>query len=309
MVLTIMPLDPSLLPSLAWFSRIAAHRSFTRAAAELGVSRAALSQNLKALERRLEVKLLHRTTRAMSLTEEGQHLLDALRPALDAIERAARDLNEARGEPSGLLRVNTSRIAARVLVEPHLPEFLRRYPRLRLELVLDDGLTDIVAAGCDAGIRLGERLAEHMVAVPITPELEMAVVGSPAYLEAHGKPATPADLVRHVCVSFRFPSGSIFRWEFTSPGADGHTFTVEPQGRLTTNDDDEMIRAALQGVGLVQHLDVAVRGHIREGALVRVLKPWCRPFPGFYLYIPSREQMAPKLRAFMDLLAWKRRRA
>lgn len=303
-----MSLDPALLPSLAWFSRIAAHRSFTRAAAELGVSRAALSQSLKALERRLEVKLLHRTTRAMSLTEEGQHLLDAVRPALDGIERAARDVGETRGVPSGQLRVNTSRIAARTLLEPFLPEFLGRFPRLRLELVLDDGLTDIVREGCDAGIRLGERLAEHMVAVPITPRLEMAVVGSPGYLKARGRPTAPADLVGHDCLSFRFPSGGLFRWEFTSPGAGQHELTVEPQGSLVTNDDDQMIRAAVQGLGLAQHLDVAVREHLEAGTLVRVLKAWCRPFPGFYLYVPSREQMAPKVRALVDFLVEKRRR-
>ncbi|MGH8435563.1 MAG: LysR family transcriptional regulator [Pseudomonas sp.] len=300
-------MDPSQLPSLAWFAHVAHHRSFTRAAAEMGVSRAALSQSLKALEQQLNVRLLYRTTRDMSLTEQGQRLFDSLQPALGAIERAVRSLGEAGREPSGLLRVNTSRIAAKKLVEPHLAEFLGRHPQLKLEVVMDDGLANIVAAGCDAGIRLGESLAEHMVAVPITPVLEMAVVGSPGYFERHGKPATPADLVQHNCLCYRHTSsGAIYRWEFASPDVEGHTFVVEPHGSLTTNDDDGMIRAALQGVGLVQHMDLAVREHLGDGTLVRVLQRWCKPFPGFYLYVPSREQMPAKVRALMDFLVEKR---
>lgn len=300
-------MGPSLLPSLAWFAHIAHHRSFTKAAAEMGVSRAALSQNLKALERQLNVKLLYRTTRDMSLTEEGQRLLDSLHPALSVIERAVRSIGEACDEASGLLRVNTSRVAARRLVEPHLAEFLKRYPKLRLELVMDDGLSNIVAEGCDAGIRLGESLAQHMVAVPITPMLEMAVVGSPGYFERHGEPATPADLVQHNCLCYRHTtSGAIYRWEFSSPDVEGHTLAVEPQGNFATNDDEDMVCAALQGVGLVQHMEFAVRQHLSDGKLVRVLQPWCKPFPGFYLYVPSREQMAAKVRALMDFLVEKR---
>lgn len=300
-------MNPSQLPSLAWFAHIAYHRSFTKAAAEMGVSRAALSQNLKALERQLNVKLLYRTTRDMSLTEDGQRLFDALRPALTSIERAVGNLREARNEPSGLLRVNTSRIAAKKLLEPHLGEFLGRYPQLRLELLMDDGLSNIIADGCDAGIRLGESLAAHMVAVPITPMLEMAVVASPDYFKRRGQPATPADLVRHNCLCYRHTtSGAIYRWEFSSPDVAGHAFVVEPQGSVITNDDDGMIRAALQGVGLMQHLELAVREHLNDGTLVRVLQPWCKPFAGFYLYTPSREHMPAKVRALMDFLIEKR---
>lgn len=300
-------MDPSLLPSLAWFAHIAKHLSFTKAAAEIGVSRAALSQNLKALERQLGVRLLHRTTRDMSLTEEGQRLLETLRPALGSIDRAVSGLSEMHGEPAGLLRVNTSRPAARALVEPHLVEFLARHPQLRLELVMDDGLANIVADGCDAGIRLGESLAEHVVAVPVTPMLEMAVVGSPDYFKRHGKPESPAELVRHNCLCYRHTgSAAIYNWAFTSPEVDGHDFVVEPTGNFTTNDDEDMIRAALQGVGLIQHIDISVRKHLRDGSLVRVLRPWCPPFPGFYLYVPSREQMPSKVRAWMDFLVEKR---
>jgi DNA-binding transcriptional LysR family regulator len=300
-------MDPSLLPSLAWFVHIAEHRSFTRAAAEMGISRAALSQNLKALEERLHVRLLHRTTRDMSLTDEGQRLFEALRPNLGGIERAVRGLDEARGEPAGLLRVNTSRAAANLFVEPHVGEFLARHPLVQLELVVDDGLSNIVADGCDAGIRLGESLAEHMVAVPVTPMLRMAVVGSPDYFKRHGKPKAPTDLVQHNCVRFRHVgSGAIFNWQFTSPDVAGHDFEVEPKGHFTTNDDDGLIRAALAGIGLVQHIDAAVRPHLDQGTLVQVLDAWCPPFPGFYLYVPTRQQMPSKVRALIDFLVEKR---
>lgn len=300
-------MDPSRLPPLAWFAHIAHHGSFTKAAAEMGVSRAALSQSLKSLEEQLNVKLIYRTTRDMSLTEEGQRLFDQLRPALGAIEQAVRGVGDANAAPSGLLRVNTSRIAARNLVEPHLAEFFARYPQLKLELVLDDGLSSIIADGCDAGIRMGESLASHVVAVPISPMLEMAVVASPEYFRRYGMPETPADLATHDCVAYRHTSsGAVFRWEFSSPEPGGHAFVVEPQGSLITNDDDSMIRAALQGAALVQHVDIAVRQPLQDGSLVRVLQPWCKPFAGFYLYVPTREQMPRKVRAFTDFLIEKR---
>lgn len=299
-------MEPSKLPPLAWFVQIARHGSFTKAAAEMGVSRAALSQSLKTLEEQLNVKLIYRTTREMSLTEEGQRLFDQLQPALGVIEQAVRSVGAADAPPSGLLRVNTSRAAAKVLVEPHLAEFFSRYPQLRLELVMDDGLSSIIADGCDAGIRVGESLAPHVVAVPISPRLEMAVVASPDYFRRHGMPATPADLAGHDCVAYRHTSsGAVFRWEFTSPD-DGHAFEIEPQGSLVTNDDESMIRAALLGTGLVQHLDIAVRRHVSDGSLIRVLRPWCKPFAGFYLYIPSRDRMPPKVRALTDFLVEKR---
>ncbi|KAF1031879.1 MAG: HTH-type transcriptional regulator PgrR [Burkholderia lata] len=302
-------MDPSQLPSLAWFVHVAYHLSFTRAAAEMGVSRAALSQNLKALEQQLNVKLLYRTTRDMSLTEDGQRLYDTLRPAFGSIEQAISSLHEVRHAPSGLLRVNTSRVAARTLIEPHLGEFMARYPLLRVELVMNDGMSNIIADGCDAGIRLGESLAEHMVAVPITPMIEMVVAGSPDYLARHGKPATPADLIAHNCLCYRqTTSGAIYRWEFTSTDIEGHAFEVEPKGSVVTNDDDGMIRVALQGVGLIQHQDIALREHLAAGTLVRVLDAWCKPFPGYYLYTPSREQMPAKVRALMDFLVEKRER-
>ena len=302
-----MPIEPSLISSLTWFAHIARHRSFTKAAMEMEVTRAALSQHLKGLEQHLNVRLLNRTTRDMSLTEEGQRLLDVLQPALAAIDRAVAEIGEAHVEPTGLIRMNSSRVAARLLIEPHMGEFLARYPKLRLELVMDDGFSNIVAQGLDAGIRLGESLDEHMVAVPITPPLEMAIVGSPEYFERYGTPETPADLMKHNCLAYRFTSsGTIDRWSFNSPDEEKRTVVFEPQGNAVFNDDDSMLHGAVQGVGLVQHIDLCVRRHLADGSLVRVLDAWCPPFPGFYLYVPSRSQMPAKTRALKDFLVEQR---
>lgn len=302
-----MSINPSLLPALSWFVHIARHRSFTKAATEMEMSRAALSQHLKSLEQQLNVRLLHRTTRDMSLTEEGQRLFDAVAPALKMIDTAVAELGEVQSAPTGLIRVNTSRIAARTLLEPHLGEFLARYPGLRLELVLNDGFANIIADGADVGIRLGESLDEHMVAVPVTPRIEMAVVGSPAYFERHGIPQNPAELIQHNCLAYRFTSsGTLDRWSFTEPDGEGHTQVFEPRGSAVFNDDESMLRAALQGVGLIKYLDVCVREELESGQLVRVLQPWCQSFPGFYLYAPTRAQMPARVRALIDFLVEKR---
>jgi DNA-binding transcriptional LysR family regulator len=300
-------MDPSLLPSLAWFAHVARHGSFTRAAEEMGVSRAALSQNLKSLERQLGVRLLYRTTRHMSLTEDGQKLFDTLRPALRDIEHAIVAMGETRDAPSGMVRINTSRLAAKALIEPHLAEFYARYPRITLELVMADSLSNIIADGFDAGIRLGKSLAEHVIAIPLTPALSMAVVASPAYLERNGVPKVPADLARHQCINYRFPgTGALHEWDFTEAGGNGRDFTQAVSGRLTTNDDQSMTRMALQGLGLIQIVDVAVQRLLSEGRLVRVLRDWTYQHAAFYLYAPSREHMAPKVRALIDFLVEKR---
>ena len=304
-----MRIEPALVSSLTWFAHIARNRSFTKAATELEVTRAALSQQLKGLEQRLGVRLLNRTTRNMSLTEEGQRLFNVLQSALAAIERAVEEVGEAGAEPSGMIRLSVSRVAARSLIEPHMAEFLARYPKVRLELVMDDGFSNIVAEGLDAGIRLGESLDEHMIAVPITPPLEMAIVGSSAYFERHGVPETPQDLTHHNCLSYRFTSsGTIDRWTFVTPGDEARSLVYEPQGNAIFNDDDSMLRAALDGVGLVQHIDLCVRPYLEDGTLKRVLLPWARPRSAFFLYIPSRAQMPAKIRALMDFLIERRRR-
>lgn len=299
-------MDPSQLPALMWFVRVAQAKSFTKVATEYGITRAALSQNLKGLEQKLGVKLIFRTTRDMSLTEEGQTLFDSLTPALGDIDRAIRNVGTSHDEPSGLLRINTSRVAAKYLLEPNLAEFLERYPKLKVELVLDDGLANIIAEGCDAGIRLGESLAEHVVAIPISPMLEMAVVGTPKYFEKFGVPEAPADLINHNCLGFRnSASHSLYSWEFSQP-ENGANIEVLPNGNLITNDDEGMIRSALNNIGLIQHINFAVQSHIDSGALVRVLERWCNPFQGFFLYISSRENMPAKTRVLIDFLKSKR---
>ncbi len=300
-------MDPSLLPALAWFAHVARHGSFTRAAAEMGVSRAALSQSLKSLERQLGMRLLYRTTRHMSLTEAGQQLFDTLKPALGNIELAVQSLGDTREAPSGTVRINTSRLAARALLEPHLAEFHARYPKVALELVMADSLSNIVAEGFDVGIRLGQSLAEHVVAVPISAPLAMAVVASPAYLARHGVPAEPADLDAHHCINYRYAgTGALHDWQFTEPGADARHFTLAVRGSLTTNDDQSMVRAALAGLGLMQIVDIVVRQEIADGSLVQVLRDWRYRIPAFHLYAPSRENMAPKVRALIDFLVERR---
>ncbi|EHW0638797.1 LysR family transcriptional regulator [Vibrio parahaemolyticus] len=298
-------MEPSLLPPLLWFVRIAQLQSFTKVAKEFGVTRAALSQNLKTLEQKLGVTLIYRTTRDMSLTEEGRLLYESLQPALSSVDSALRNIGQINNEPTGLLRINTSRVVAKYIIEPHLSEFLTRYPKLKIELITDDGLANIIADGCDAGVRLGESLVEHVVAIPITPMLEMAVVGSPQYFEIYGTPTQPSELVNHNCLGFRnSTSHSLYSWEFTEP--DGGDFELQPNGKLITNDDEGMIRAAVNGIGLIQHIDFAVREHIENGKLVRVLDEWCPPFTGFFLYVPSRENMPIKTRILIDFLKEKR---
>lgn len=302
-----MAIEPSLISSLTWFAHVARHRSFTKAASEMGVTRAALSQHVKGLEKQLQVRLLNRTTRNMSLTEEGQRLLDTLHPSLTNIEQALNSLNDLHIEPAGLIRISVSRTAARLLIEPHLGEFLSRYPKIRLELIMDDGLTNIVAEGMDAGIRLGVSLEEHMVAIPITLNLTNAIVGSPDYFKRYGKPETPNDLEHHNCLAYRFTSsGTLDHWSLTSPDVDKHTVIFEPKGNAVFNDDYSMLQAAIQGVGLIKHIDLWVLKYLEEGKLERVFVDWCKPFPGFYLYIPSRENMPKKIRVLMDFLIEKR---
>lgn len=300
-------MNPSLLPSLAWFVHVAHHRSFTKAAEEMGITRAALSQNVKALEKQLGVKLLYRTTRDMSLTEAGQQLFDTLQPSLGQIQQAVRSLGDAAGTPSGLIRVNTSRMAAKALIEPHLAEFYERYPKLRLELVMAEPLSNIIADGCDAGIRLGRSLADHVVAVPVTPVLSMAVVGAPAYFERHGVPKSPDDLAHHNCINYRYSgSGALHDWDFNEPGRRGQHFTQAVTGNLITNDDEGMTRAALSSLGLIQNIDIAIHSYLSDGRLVRVLREWTHMQAGFYLYVPTREQMPSKVRALLDFLVEKR---
>ena len=302
-----MTIDPSLLPSLAWFLVIAKHQSFTKAAIEMDVSRAALSQHLKSLEQRLGVRLINRTTRDMSLTEAGLELFSVLQPAMDSIQTVVHGFLNAQSEPTGVLKIDTSRTAARLLLNPVIEVFLQRHPKLQLELVINDGLSNIIASGVDAGIRLGASVDNGMVAIPITRPIQMAVVGSDDYFKRHGIPETPDDLVQHNCLAYRFSSsGSLDMWRFTSPADGRQELIFEPKGNAIFNDDESMLQAALQGVGVIKHLDVCVEQYIQSGQLKRVLASWCKPFPGFYLYVPTRAQMPAKTRALMDFLVAQR---
>lgn len=300
-------MDPAHLPALTAVAAVARHGSFTRAAGEAGVSPSALSQTIRALETQLNVRLFNRTTRRVALTEAGAQFLERVRPALAALAAAFDSLDETRDHPAGTLRINLPRIASEMLVLPHLAEFTRVYPHIRLELALDDGFVDLVGEGFDAGIRLGERVAGDMVAVPLSGEVRIAVAGSPAYFERHAKPRTPDELAAHDCLRYRFStSGGIYRWEFAQPGDSRRVFEVETQGSLVTNDLRTMVKAAEQGVGLLHVIDGFVREQLDDGRLVSVLDAWCPVFPGFYLYTPSRAQMPLKLRALIDFLRVKR---
>lgn len=285
------------LPDLAAFVRVAELRSFRRAAQALGVSPSALSHTLRNIETKLGVRLLHRTTRSVAPTEAGERLLERLRPALDDIDGALAELKDFRDRPAGRLRINTSRSAARFLIAPRLGAFAKDYPEVRVEIVTDDALADIVAAGCDAGVRLDEALQPDMVAVRLGGPQRMVVVGSPDYLDRAGIPQEPADLARHACFRMRLPSGALFPWELER---DGQVVRVDVSGPLIVDDIHVQLRAALDGAGLAHVFEAHVADDIAAGRLRTVLDDWCPPFPGFFLYYPSRRQVSPALRAFID---------
>lgn len=294
-----LPVNPDQLPAVAAFARVAQRASFTRAAAELGVSPSALSQTVRTLETRLGIRLLNRTTRRVGVSEAGALFLQRVLPALEQLGAAFTELDELRGKPAGTLRLSVPRLAMRTILTPLLGEFCRRYPEIRLDVVADDRFVDLVGENYDAGLRLGESLAQDMIAVRATREQRAAVVGSPQYFRDNPRPRQPSDLHEHSCIRFRFSSGVIYRWEF---GHDGQEFDIDVDGPLICNDNALMIAAAKQGLGLAHVMEDLVREDVLRGALVRVLEDWCPPFPGFYLYYPSRAQMPLKLRVFIDFL-------
>jgi DNA-binding transcriptional LysR family regulator len=285
--------------ALAPFLAIAKQGSFRRAAAELGVSPSALSHSLRALEARLGVRLVNRTTRSVALTEAGQRLLARVAPAFHDIDEALDELNAFRDRPAGLLRINAPRGAVRLTLLPVVARFLARHPEVRVELTADEALVDVVSAGFDAGVRLGETLAADMVATPIGPPHAFAVVGSPDFFARHPMPRTPHELRGLPCVRHRFASGTVYQWEFERDGAE---LSVEVDGPLLLTDMDLMVDAALTGVGLVYAFEESVRAPLERGELVRVLSDWCPSYPGFFLYYPSRHRQPAVLRAFLDFV-------
>lgn len=289
-----------LLPAIAVFARVAHHASFTRAAAELGVSPSALSQTIRMLERRLGVRLLDRTTRKVGVTEIGRRFLEEAQPGLAAIGRAIDGVDESREAPSGLLRINLPEVVARLVVLPHLGAFSAMYPDIVVELCCDNLFVDLVEHGFDAGFRLGESLAADMVAVPIGRADRIATFASPAYAAKHGLPRTPAELLDHRCACMRLDAGrSVIRWDYQE---DGRYIDVEPTPALITNDGNLMVDAVREGVGIGQHFEPLVRGDFESGRLLPVLRDYWPSFGAFHLYYPSRVHMPRKLRVFIDFL-------
>ncbi|MEK1930998.1 MAG: LysR family transcriptional regulator [Pararhizobium sp.] len=289
------------LAQLAVLSTVAAHRSFRAAAKELGIAPSAVSHAISTLEESLGVRLLARTTRSVAPTEEGTLLLERLRPALEEIGVALEAVVEAKGQPSGNLRITAPRFAADLLIAPRLGAFLGLYPDIMLEIADEDGFTDIVREGFDAGIRLEESLEADMIAVKIGPPLRGAIVASPGYFEHFPIPQHPRDLLRHRCIRRRFSNGTLYNWEFEK---DGQELTIPIEGPLILGEDRPIITAAIGGAGLTYAFETRVVEHIEAGQLIRVLEDWCAPYPGPYLYYASRRQMRPALRAFIDFFRY-----
>lgn len=283
------------------FAAIIEHGSFTRAAAHLGVTASTLSQTVRRVEERLGVRLLNRTTRSVAPTEAGQRLIRRLAPALQELEGAVLDAKQTAQRVAGVLRLNTSRVAAITYLAPILGKFLLAYPDVRMDIVTEERLIDIVAERFDAGIRLGEKLHQDMIATRLSGDLLMKVVASPAYLARAGEPKRPQDLIHHRCLGYRRPSdGSLYRWEFERGD---EKLEVVVDGPLMVDEPAMLTQVACAGAGIAYQFAHQVDNDIAQGRLVQLLPEWTPAFPGFYLYYPSRRQMAPPLRAFLDFIA------
>jgi DNA-binding transcriptional LysR family regulator len=276
------------LNDIVGFLAVAREKSFTRAAARLGVSQSALSQTVRGLEARLGLRLLTRTTRSVTPTEAGERLLRAAGPLLDEIAAELASLSELRDRPAGTIRITAHDHAVRSVIVPALEKLLPDYPDIKVEVVIDYGLTDIVAERFDAGVRTGEMIAQDMVAVRIGPDMRSAVVAAPSYFAARPPPKTPQALTAHNCINLRLPThGGLYAWEFAKGRRE---FRVRVEGQLIFNGSAPMLDAALAGAGLAYLPEGDVKTHIAEGRLVRVLGDWCPPYPGYHLYYPSRRQ-------------------
>lgn len=288
------------LDDLATFVAVGRYGNFTRAAAQLGVSPSAVSQTIKALEERLGVRLLTRTTRSVTRTEAGEQLLVAITPLLEQIEAQLAALSELRDRPSGTVRITADEYAIRYLLWPRLQPLITQYPDITLELITDYGLTDIVTERFDAGVRLGGIVAADMIAVPIAPEMRLVTVASPSYLEQHSEPSTPEELTQHRCINLRLPTqGGLFAWEFSRGGDE---FQVRVKGPLIMNSVTQILDGCLAGIGLAQLPDGLVDSHLRNGALQEVLAAWSEPFSGYHLYYTSRRQQTAAFRVVLEAL-------
>lgn len=288
---------------LASFVMVARERSFTKAAAKLGVSQSALSQCMRALEERLGLLLLTRTTRSVSPTEAGERLLQTIKPRFEEIEYELATLSELRDKPAGKIRLTAGEHASISVLQPALARFLPNYPDIHVEVVVDNGLTDISADRFDAGVRLGEQVEKDMIAVRISPDIRMAVVGTPAYFATHPQPVSPEDLTTHNCIGMRLPTyGGVFLWEFSK---DGHEMNVRIDGQLIFNNIAMRMGAVLSGLGLAYLPEDQITAHIEAGRLIRVLEDWCPAFSGYHLYYPSRKHHSQAFSLLVEALRWR----
>jgi len=285
------------------FLAVARERSFTKAAAKLGVSQSALSHTIRELEERFGLRLLTRTTRSVSPTEAGERLLRNVGPRFDEIEAEIADIRELRKKPAGTIRLTATEYAADAILLPKLAKLLPAYPDVKVEITIDYGLTDIVAQRYDAGVRSGEQVAKDMIAVRIGPDMRMAVVGTPSYFKARPEPKKPQDLVNHNCVTLRLPShGGLYAWEFEKGGRE---LRVRVDGQLTCNTTAQMLNAALAGLGLAYVPEGLAQPHLSKGRLNRVLDEWCLPYSGYHLYYPSRRQSSAAFALLVDALRYR----
>jgi len=285
------------------FLAVAREQSFTRAAAKLGVSQSALSHTIRGLEERLGVRLLTRTTRSVSPTEAGERLLQTAGPRFEEIEAQLAALSELREKPAGTIRITATEYAVDTILWPKLAKFLRQYPDIKVETIIDNGLTDIVAQRYDAGVRVGEQVAKDMIAVRIGPDIRMAVVGTPSYFRKRSEPKKPQDLIGHDCINLRLSThGGLYAWEFEKAGRE---LKVRVEGQLIFNGTNQMLNAALAGFGLAYVPESPARPHLAKGRLMLVLEDWCLPYSGYHLYYPSRRQPSAAFALFVNALRYR----
>ena len=287
------------------FLAVARERSFTGAAAKLGLSQSALSQTVRAFEERLGVRLLNRTTRSVAPTQAGERLLRSIAPKFEEMDAEIAALGELREKPAGNIRITATEHAAEAILLPALAKILPNYPDITVEVIVDYGLANIVAQRYDAGIRPGELVAKDMIAVRVSPDLRMAVVGAPSYFADRKRPRTPQDLTGHNCLNLRLPThGGLYAWEFEK---DGRALNVRVDGQLVFNGAGPLLHAALNGFGLAYLMERHVQPYVSDGRLVRVLSDWCPPFSGYHLYYPSRRQPSPAFSLLVDALRYRTR--
>src|SRR5262245_36489126 len=287
------------LDDLLAFVAVGRERSFTKAAAKLGVSQSALSHTIRELEARLGVRLLTRTTRSVAPTTAGERLLQTLGPCFEEIDSQLTAITELGKKPAGTIRITATEYAADAILLPKLAKLLREYPGIKVEIIIGYGLTDIVAHRFDAGVRSGEQVAKDMIAVRIGPDTRMAVVGAPSYFKGRPEPKKPQDLINHNCITLRLPHGGLYVWEFEKGGRE---LRVRVEGQLTYNTTAQMLSAALAGLGLAYVPEGLAQPHVARGRLKRVLADWCPPYSGYHLYYPSRRQPSAAFALVVDAL-------